>query len=372
MKEGLLSVIVPTYNEREAVPALVDRVRRALGGIPYELVFADDSTDGTDAVIAALAREDPRIRLLHRTGRRGLATAVVEGIGAARGEVVCVLDADLQHPPERIPDLIKALEETGAEVVVASRYLPGGSYRGLSGLRRLASRVATWLAKLLLRRARPVSDPMSGFFAFRRSVVEGVHLAPVGYKILLEILARGNFRKVVEVPYVFEARAAGHSKLTLRQNLDYLRHLLRLLPANPEDLRFVRFVLVGASGIGVNTAALWGLVRLGMHYRPAGVLAIATAITWNFLWNDAFTWRDRRSRNLGTKLRRYLQYWAVTGLGSAIQYALYLLLTGAGLPYLLSNLVGIGVAVGWNYRMHGSWTWRPTEPTITRVVYRPT
>jgi dolichol-phosphate mannosyltransferase len=109
-----------------------------------------------------------------------------------------------------------------------------------------------------------------------------------------------------------------------------------------------------------------------MHYRPAGVLAIATAITWNFLWNDAFTWRDRRSRNLGTKLRRYLQYWAVTGLGSAIQYALYLLLTGAGLPYLLSNLVGIGVAVGWNYRMHGSWTWRPTEPTITRVVYRPT
>jgi dolichol-phosphate mannosyltransferase len=372
MKEGLISVIVPTYNEREAVPALVDRVRRALGGLPYELVFTDDSTDGTDAMIAALAREDPRIRLLHRTGRRGLATAVVEGIGAARGEVVCVLDADLQHPPERIPDLIKALEETGAEVVVASRYLPGGSYRGLSGLRRLASRVATWLAKLLLRRARPVSDPMSGFFAFRRSVVEGVHLAPVGYKILLEILARGNFRKVVEVPYVFEARVAGQSKLTLRQNLDYLRHLLRLLPANPEDLRFVRFVLVGASGIGVNTAALWGLVRLGMHYRPAGVLAIATAITWNFLWNDAFTWRDRRSRNLGTKLRRYLQYWAVTGLGSAIQYALYLLLTGAGFPYLLSNLVGIGVAVGWNYRMHGSWTWRPTEPTITRVVYRPT
>ncbi|MDR7563237.1 MAG: glycosyltransferase family 2 protein [Armatimonadota bacterium] len=368
----MLSLIVPTYNEREAVPALVERVRRALGMVPYELVFVDDSTDGTDALIVALAREDPRIRLLHRTGQRGLATAVVEGIGAARGEVVCVLDADLQHPPERIPDLLRALEETGADLVVASRYVPGGSYQGLGEFRRLTSRVATWLARLLLRRARLVSDPMSGFFAFRRSVVEGVELRPVGYKILLEILARGHFRKVAEVPYVFEARAAGHSKLSLQQNLDYLRHLLRLLPANPEDLRFVRFGLVGSSGIAVNTAALWGLVRLGVHYRPAGALAIATAITWNFLWNDAFTWRDRRSRNLRTKLRRYLQYWAVTGVGSALQYALYLVLTAAGLPYLVSNLVGIAVAVGWNYRMHGSWTWKPTEPAITRVVYRPT
>ncbi len=372
MRTGLLSLVVPTYNERAAVPVLVDRVRRALEGVPFELVFVDDSTDGTDAVIAALAREDPRIRLLHRTGRQGLATAVVEGIEAARGEVVCVLDADLQHPPERIPDLLRALEETGADLVVASRYLPGGSSRGLSGLRRLISRVAAGLARLLLRRARVVSDPMSGFFAFRRSVVEGVRLEPVGYKILLEILARGKVRRVAEIPYTFEARAAGQSKLTLRQNLEYLRHLLRLLPANPEDLRFARFVLVGSTGIGVNTTALWGLVRLGMHYRPAGALAIATAITWNFLWNDAFTWRDRRSRDLRIKLRRYLQYWAVTGVGSALQYALYLALTAAGLPYLLSNLLGIGVAVVWNYRMHGSWTWKPTDPPITRVVYRPT
>jgi dolichol-phosphate mannosyltransferase len=372
MDSVLLSVIIPTYNEREAVPALVERVRRALGTVPYELVFVDDSTDGTDALIAALAREDPRIRLLHRTGQRGLAAAVVEGIGAARGEVLCVLDADLQHPPERIPDLLDAMEQTGADLVVGSRYLPGGSYQGLDWFRRLMSRVATRLAQLLLRRARVVSDPMSGFFAFRRSVVEGVELRPVGYKILLELLVRGHFHKVAEVPYVFEARAAGRSKLTLRQNLEYLRHLLRLLPANPEDLRFVRFGLVGSSGIAVNTAALWGLVRLGMHYRPAGALAIAAAVTWNFLCNDAFTWRDRRSQNRRTKLRRYLRYWAVTGVGSALQYSLYLVLTAAGLPYLLSNLLGIVVAVGWNYRMHGSWTWKTTEATITRVVYRAT
>ncbi len=368
----VVSLVVPTYNERENVVRLADRIRGALGGLDYELVFVDDSTDDTPELIRQLSQEDPRIRLLHRPGRRGLASAVVDGIRAARGGVVCVLDADLQHPPERIPELIRAMEDTGADVVVASRYLPGGSYRGLSPLRRLASRTATWVAKLLLHRARLVSDPMSGFFAFRRCVVEGVELRPVGYKVLLEVLVRGRLRKVAEVPYAFDARAGGRSKLTWRQNVEYLQHLLRLLTADPDDLRLLRFGLVGASGIGVNTLALWGLVQAGVHYRPAGVVAIAVAITWNFLWNDAFTWRDRRSRSWRTRLGRYLRYWTVTGAGSAVQYGLYLLLTSAGLPYLLSNLLGVGVAVGFNYRMHGSWTWKPTDPPITRVVWRPT
>jgi len=365
----LVSLIVPTYNERETVAALVERVRSALDGIPFELVFVDDSTDGTDEVIAALAREDPRIRLVHRSGRRGLATAVVEGIGLSRGEVLCVLDADLQHPPEAIPALLRALEETGADVVVGSRYVPGGAYETFTGTRRLASRVATALARLLIHRARVVSDPMSGFFVFRRSVVDGVELRPLGYKILLEILSRGRIRKIVEFPYTFDARAAGRSKLTLRQQWEYIHHLLRLLPAQPEDLRFAKFALVGATGIGVNTAALWALVRMGVHYREAGGIAIAAAVTWNFLWNDAFTWQDRRSRTLRQKLRRYLQYWAVTSVGSAIQYALYLALTAAGLPYLLSNLAGVAFAALWNFRTHGRWTWKPTEPSIVRVVY---
>jgi dolichol-phosphate mannosyltransferase len=366
---GLVSLIVPTYNERETVAALVERVRSALDGTPFELVFVDDSTDGTNEVIAALARDDPRIRCIHRSGRRGLATAVVEGIRLSRGEVVCVLDADLQHPPAAIPALLRALEETGADVVVGSRYVPGGSYETFTGARRLASRVATALARLLIHRARVVSDPLSGFFLFRRSVVHGVELRPLGYKILLEVLTRGRIHKVVEVPYTFDARAAGRSKLTLRQQWEYLHHLLQLLSAQPEDLRFVKFGLVGGSGIAVNTAALWALVWTGVHYREAGAMAIAVAVTWNFLWNDAFTWKDRRSRTLRQKVRRYFQYWAVTSVGSAIQYALYLALTAAGIPYLLSNLAGIACAAVWNYRTHGRWTWKPTEPPIVRVVY---
>ncbi len=222
-----LSVVVPTYNEAENAARLVQRVTTALAGVDFELIFIDDSTDGTERALESLARDKPRLRIVHRTGRRGLATAVTDGIALAKGDVVCVLDADLQHPPEALPALQKALEQTGADLAIASRYVPGGSYEFTVG-RRIVSRVATVMAWILLGRARSVSDPLSGFFAFRRTVVDGVRLQPIGYKILLEILIRGRISRVVEVPYRFEARGAGKSKLTPVQNLEYIRHLLTL------------------------------------------------------------------------------------------------------------------------------------------------
>jgi dolichol-phosphate mannosyltransferase len=222
-----LSAVVPTYNEAENAALLVQRVTTALAGIDFELIVVDDSTDGTDRVFQSLARAEPRLRVVHRTGHRGLATAVTAGIALAKGDVVCVLDADLQHPPEELPALREALEQTGADLAIASRYVPGGGYELTVG-RRIISRVATILAWTLLGRARSVSDPLSGFFAFRRAVVDGVLLRPIGFKILLEILVRGHISRVVEVPYRFEARGGGQSKLTLAQHLDYLRHLLAL------------------------------------------------------------------------------------------------------------------------------------------------
>jgi len=369
IKGPTLSVIVPTYNEREIVRQLVDRLCGALRDVPFEILFVDDSCDGTDQVIAELARKDPRIRLRHRPARHGLATAVVEGISLAQGEICCVLDADLQHPPECLPLLLCAMNETDADVVVGSRYVAGGSYRTLTRGRRLASWVATAVARLLLRRARLVADPMSGFFAFRRSVVQGVQLSPVGYKILLEILVRGKIRKVAEVPYTFNARAGGRSKLTWRQNWEYLVHVVRLLGVQPDDLRFLRFGSVGASGVMVNSGVLWALVRAGLHYSHAGVAAIGVATTWNFCWNDLFTWRDRRSRSLARFAERYVRYWAITGVGSAFHYVLLLGLTSLGVPYLVSNLVGIGAAALWNFHALGEWNWSPTEKGVMRVVW---
>ena len=222
-----LSVVVPTYNEAENVGTLVERVTTALSGMDFEVLFIDDSTDGTERVIAELTRSAPRLRIVHRTDRRGLASAVADGIALATGDVICVLDADLQHPPEAMRALTDALERTQADLAIASRYIPGGSY-DFTLARRIVSRIATALAWLLVRRARFVSDPLSGFFAFRRSVVEGIRLQPIGFKILLEILVRGCVGRVVEVPYRFGARGAGKSKLTRAQHLEYLRHLLLL------------------------------------------------------------------------------------------------------------------------------------------------
>ncbi len=222
-----LSVVVPTYNESANIRPLVERVTRALEGVDFELIVVDDSTDGTERVLAELARHATYLRVVHRTARRGLASAVTDGIALAAGDVVCVLDADLQHPPEALPALTDALGRTHADLAIASRYIPGGGYE-FTVARRAVSYVATTLARALLTRARSISDPLSGFFAFRKGVVDGVRLAPIGYKILLEILVRGRVSRVVEVPYRFEARRADRSKLTARQNLEFIRHLLAL------------------------------------------------------------------------------------------------------------------------------------------------
>jgi len=367
-----LSVIVPTYNEAENIGPLVERLHSALAGVDYELIIVDDSTDGTANVLADAARSTPQLRVIHRDGQRGLASAVADGIAAARGDVLCVLDADLQHPPETLPTLLEALDRTGSDLVIASRYAPGGRYETFSAARRFVSRIATTLARVLLSRARSVSDPVSGFFAFRRRVIEGKTLRPVGYKILLEVLVRGDISRVVEVPYRFEARNAGQSKLTSSQHAEYLKHLLRLAPVNPDDLRFVRFGLVGLSGILVNTVVLWLLkTRMGLYYVTAGALAIVVAITWNFLLNDTFTWRERRSRTARDMGTRYLKYWTVSGVGSLLQVGGLYIFTEAGLPYLVSNLIGIVLGVVWNFKMHSGWTWKPTEPPLRRTVYTP-
>lgn len=365
----MLSVILPTYNERANVDRLVERIEHALAGVPHELIFVDDSTDGTDLAIEEQARRRPHIALVHRDGCRGLASAAVEGIRRARGGVVCILDADLQHPPEVVPLLVEALEHTGADVAVASRAIPGGGYGAFSWPRRAASRVAALVAQALLSRARLVSDPMSGFFAVRREVVRDATLRPLGYKILLEILVRGRLTQVCEVPYQFRTRGAGESKLSLRQQWEYVLHLLRLITAVPDDLRFVRFCLVGASGALVNMSILWWLRSHGISLLTAGVTATAAATTWNFFLNDAVTWRQHRSRSMGVKAARYLRYCVVTAAASLMQIALLLLLTAAGLPYLIANLCGIGAAAVWNYRTNGRWTWKAAEPPVTRIVY---
>lgn len=219
-----VSVVVPTYNERETLPELVGRLHRVLGS-GYEVVVVDDgSPDGTAELAQELARRYP-VRVVRRPGKLGLASAVLAGARVASGRWVVVMDADLSHPPEDVPRLVAALR-AGAEVAVGSRYAPGGGVTDWPVHRRLMSRVAVLLARVWLRER--VRDPVSGFFAARRDVLLDPSLEGLGYKILLEVLARGRGRRVVEVPYVFTDRRGGRSKLGAREVWDYLRLLWRL------------------------------------------------------------------------------------------------------------------------------------------------
>ena len=223
-----IAVIVPTFNERGNPGPLVEQVTAALGSVPFRIVFADDSTDRTTREIDDLARANPAVSLNHSPTRRGLARAVVEVLHDRTEDTVVVMDGDLQHPPRIVPQLIAALD-AGADIAVASRYATGGHELGLSGpLRRLVSRESSRVASFMLPAARRTSDPLSGFFAFRRAILAGATLQPVGFKILLEILVRSDASRVVDVPYTFDRRLRAASKASTLEGMRFLRHLLRL------------------------------------------------------------------------------------------------------------------------------------------------
>ena len=225
-----LALVIPTLREAGNLPALLARIRASLDplGIHYELIVVDDnSCDGTEQIVQEISRDDPRVRLLVRKGLRGLAGAVTYGWQHSDAGVLGVIDADLQHPPELLPDLWRALQ-AGAEVVVASRYAPQGSLPQWNAFRHLLSQVAIRMTWPLQPPGLRVRDPMSGYFLLRRPVIEGVTLQPQGFKILLEILVRGKIGTIVEVPFSFGRRHAGESKASLRIGLEYLALLFRL------------------------------------------------------------------------------------------------------------------------------------------------
>jgi len=219
-KNGVISVVVPTYNEATTIPTLAARLAAAMGARAWELVVVDDgSPDGTADVAERLAPAIP-VRVVRRSGKLGLATAVMAGFAAASGDTLVVMDADLSHPPEVVPRLVDAVAD-GSELAVGSRYVAGGGTVDWPLRRRVVSRVACLMGNLLV----PVRDATSGFFALRRSVIDGVRLDPIGFKIGFEVIARGRYRRVVEVPYTFRDREAGRSKFGRREILDYALQL---------------------------------------------------------------------------------------------------------------------------------------------------
>jgi len=228
------SILIPTYNEKENIPELTKRIWESLSSIDFEVIFIDDnSPDHTAEVAEKLAEVYGNIKILKRSSKLGLATAVLDGLEYAEGNIIAVMDADLQHPPELLPIMFERAKY-GYDIVVASRYVDGGGVEGWSMLRRLISWGAIKLAYLLLPRTRKVKDPMSGFFMFKKEVIDGVQLNPLGFKILLEILIRGKYSLVSEVPYTFKPRRKGKSKLCLKEVFNYIIYVISLFRSNQE------------------------------------------------------------------------------------------------------------------------------------------
>jgi dolichol-phosphate mannosyltransferase len=352
-----LSVVVPAYRERENIPALLNALERALAGIDWEtIIVVDDAFDGTEDLVRNRAQQDGRVRCIHRIGRRGLASACIEGMLASSAPYLAVIDADLQHDETLVPKLLEAVKAQDADVVVASRYMEGGGTGELASDRVRISRLASALSQVLCRN---LTDPMSGFFVLRRSFLERVvrRVYGRGFKILLDLVAaaRGDVR-VAELPYRMRRRERGESKLGARVIAEFFMLLLyhltgRLLPA-----RFFLFAAVGVTGLGVHLAVLTAAFGATGHFLASQGLATWAAMTSNFFLNNVFTYGDQRLR--GARLWRGLvSFYIACGIGAFINIAVAEWLYLQSFAYWAAGLAGALIAALWNFFTTASFTW---------------
>jgi dolichol-phosphate mannosyltransferase len=345
-----LGVVIPTFKEAPNVRPLLAKLEAALKGVVWQAIFVDDdSPDGTAAVVKEIAAVDPRVICLHRIGRRGLAGAVIEGAMASAAPFVAVIDGDMQHDETLLPQMLAALEEGRADIVVGSRYLgqAGSDASALGATREAGSRLANWLGKHVLR--AQVTDPMSGFFAIRRELVEAVApaLATSGFKVLFDILASQKTPpRYLELPYEFRARVAGDSKLDEGVVVQYLGLLIAKLSRDLISPRFIMFALVGASGVVVHLAILRTLLHFG--FSIAQTAAALGAMTSNYLINNAVTYRDRRKRGAAL-IVGYFKFVVLCSVPLAANVAVATMVFERGPSWWVAGVAGAVVAAVWNY-----------------------
>lgn len=376
----MLSVITPTFNEAENIPLLLDAIRAALPDLDHEIIVVDDdSPDRTWEVAEQHAAGDPRVRVVRRFREGGLSSAVLAGMEAARGEVLAVIDADMQHDESKLDAMTEIIRSGAADIVVGSRAAEGGSYGEWSNARRFVSWLATLFARVLLR--VPVTDPMSGFFAVSRQTYEEVapSINPQGFKILLEFVGRDRGRRIAEVGYTFRNRVHGETKLSPSIIRSYLLAVVELRLGRQVKGQFVLYVLVGFSGLLVNLVvfSIFELVDLGAidvgFSRPVrwSLLAgIQASIVSNFLLNNYFTFWERRFRRRQL-LAGLLLFEVVSLLGVFVHVAIFQFLEqnefgrnlfGSSLSRLVNDGIGFVVALISNYFLNVNYTWRRRRP----------
>ncbi|WP_448231829.1 glycosyltransferase [Microbacterium lacticum] len=361
-----LTVIVPTFNEGPNVAELVRRVGAALDGRDAEILFVDDSTDDTPDIIRVVAgTASLPVRLIHRDDPvAGLGGAVLEGLRAAEARWCLVMDGDLQHPPEDIPRMLDRAAVGDVDIVVASRYVAGGTAGGLANATRTAvSRASTALTKSMFpRKLHGTTDPMTGFFLVDRDALDLDALRPRGFKILLEILARRQLR-IGEVPFAFATRYAGESKATFTQGIRFLTQLAML--------RFGRmsaFALVGGVGAIANLVIMWGLIRLGMDYIPAAIIASEVTIIGNFLLLEYLVFSDMRADS-GSVWVRFAKSFTFNNIEALVRIpVLALLVQNAHIPSVLAAAITLVAAFVVRFVYHALWVYAPKRVAAAAVA----
>jgi dolichol-phosphate mannosyltransferase len=375
------SLVVPTYNEAANIERLVQVLCHLMADATngqYELIIVDDnSPDGTWKKAQQLTDDYPHLRVMRRVTERGLSTAVIRGWQVACGEVLGVIDGDLQHPPETLLKMLKAVQ-SGADLVVASRHLETGGVSDWSPVRRLLSRGAQILGLIICPAVvGRVTDPMSGYFLVRRSAIADTLMNPRGYKILLEVIGRCQIQSVAEVGYIFKERIEGESKVTWRQYVDYILHLAKLrsrgritrlrIKSKETFRRFFRFGLVGTSGVFVDMGMLFLLsdpTMLGWGLTRSKILAAEAAIVNNFIWNDLWTFGDiaRQQQGWRFRIKRFLKFNFICLMGLILNVLLLnFFFNILNVNRYLANLIAILLVTIWNFWINLKLSWRSTD-----------
>jgi len=356
----ILTIVVPTLNERDNIKPLIALLDTALANVDWEVMFVDDdSTDDTARRIRALALVDPRVRCIQRIGRRGLSTACIEGVLASSAPYVAVMDADLQHDEALLPRMLEILLAENVDVAIGSRYARGGGLGDWAGNRAWISRLGTRLARLVCN--QDITDPLSGFFMCRRDVFEGVvrRLSGQGFKILLDLLASSSRPlRVRELPFEFRSRRHGESKLDTLVVWEYFALLADKLFGRIVPIRFALFASIGAVGLAVHMPVLWGGLHFAaLSFGAAQSIATLAAMTSNFFLNNILTYRDQRLRGW-RMLRGLLTFYAICAIGATANVGIASYLFNANQTWWVAGVLGVIIGAVWNYAMSSIFTWR--------------
>ncbi|MGY4884461.1 MAG: glycosyltransferase [Nanobdellota archaeon] len=350
-----LSLVIPTYNEKENIQRLIERIQREFqeNKINGEIIIVDDnSPDGTGEILEQLKRKQKNIQIIHRKGKLGLSSAVLEGWNIAEGDILGVMDADLSHPPEKIKELLWGIEKGGADFTIGSRYIPGGEIKGWNLKRKVMSKTATLLARIYTK----VKDPMTGFFLIKKECVKGVGLNPKGFKILLEVIIKGRYKRVKEIPITFINRTKGKSKAGTKEIIYYIQNLLEYMKYKNNLIKeFFKFAFVGAIGTLINLVILYLLTeKVGIYYIVSAIFSFIVSMTSNFILNKIWTFKENLKSNITQK---YLKFASVSITALLVNLLfLYIFTEIYGIYYLISQILAIGIALIINFLGNKIWT----------------